>query len=68
MRLFSRGSQAEEGAIGQEVTGTSKRAALTLIALLVAGADLVLTGSTRSGTMIGFMRPTGATAQVRAAP
>jgi hypothetical protein len=24
IRLFSRGSEAEEGAIGQEVTGTSK--------------------------------------------
>jgi hypothetical protein len=27
MRLFSRGSEAEEGAIGQEVTGTSKHSA-----------------------------------------
>jgi hypothetical protein len=43
-------------------------AALTLIAFLVAGAALVLTGSTLSGTMIGFMRPTGTTAQVRTAP
>jgi hypothetical protein len=43
-------------------------AGLTLIAFLVAGAALVLTGSTLSGTMIGFMRPTGATAQVRTAP
>jgi len=41
---------------------------LTLIAFLVAGAAIVLTGSTLSGTMTGFMRPTGATAQVRAAP
>jgi hypothetical protein len=41
---------------------------LALIALLVAGAAIVMTGSTLSGTMIGFMRPTGATAQVRAAP
>jgi hypothetical protein len=52
MRLFSRGSEAEEGAIGQEVTGTSKHSVL------------VLTGSTLSGTMTGFMRPTGATARV----
>jgi hypothetical protein len=29
---------------------------LTLVALLVAGAALVMTGSTLSGTMIGFMR------------
>ncbi|MGE5366976.1 MAG: hypothetical protein ACM3PO_06880 [Betaproteobacteria bacterium] len=41
---------------------------MTLIALLVAGAALVLTGSTLGGAMIGFMRPTGATAQVRVAP
>jgi hypothetical protein len=40
---------------------------LTLIAFLVAGAALVLTGSTLSATMTGFMRPT-ATAKVRAAP
>jgi len=31
---------------------------LTLVALLVAGAALVMTGSTLSGTMIGFMRST----------
>jgi hypothetical protein len=31
---------------------------LTLIAFLVAGAALVLTGSTLSATMTGFMRPT----------
>ncbi len=31
-------------------------APLTLVALLVAGAAIVLTGSTLSGTMIGFMR------------
>ena len=37
---------------------------LTLIAFLVAGAAIVLTGSTLSGTMTGFMRPTGATARV----
>jgi hypothetical protein len=43
-------------------------AGLTLIAFLVAGAALVLTGSTLSGTMIGFMRSTGATAHVRTAP
>lgn len=30
---------------------------LTLIALLIAGASIVLTGSSLSGTMIGFMRP-----------
>jgi hypothetical protein len=41
---------------------------LALIALLVAGAAIVMTGSTLSGTMIGFMRPTGTTAQVRSAP
>jgi hypothetical protein len=31
---------------------------LTLVGLLVAGAALVMTGSTLSGTMIGFMRST----------
>ena len=31
---------------------------LTLIGLLVAGASLLLTGSTLSATMVGFMRPT----------
>jgi len=31
---------------------------LTLIALLVAGSAILLTGSALSGTMIGFMRPT----------
>lgn len=41
---------------------------LTLIAFLVAGAAIVLTGSSLSGTMTGFMRPSGATAQVRATP
>ncbi len=36
---------------------------LTLAALLVAGAAILLTGSALSGTMIGFMRPsTGSTA------
>jgi hypothetical protein len=35
---------------------------LTLIALLVAGAALVMTGSTLSGTLIGFMRSSGTTA------
>lgn len=35
---------------------------LTLIALLVAGAAIILTGSTLSGTMIGFMRSTPAAA------
>ena len=34
---------------------------LTLIALLVAGAAILLTGSTLSGTMMGFMRDNGAT-------
>jgi hypothetical protein len=29
---------------------------LTLIALLIAGAAILMTGSTLSGTMIGFMR------------
>lgn len=41
---------------------------LGLVALLVVGASIVMTGSTLSATMIGFMRPTGATAQVRSAP
>jgi hypothetical protein len=36
--------------------------AMTLIALLVAGASLVLTGSTLGGTMIGFMRTSPTTA------
>jgi len=41
-------------------------ASLTLVALLVAGAAIVLTGSTLSGTMIGFMRssPAPLTARV----
>lgn len=34
---------------------------LTLVALLVAGASILLTGSTLSGTMVGFMRTTAAT-------
>lgn len=38
---------------------------LALVALLVAGAAVVMTGSTLSGTMIGFMRPTGTTAPSR---
>jgi hypothetical protein len=33
-------------------------APLTLIALLVAGVAILLTGSTLSGTMVGFMRST----------
>ena len=41
---------------------------LALVALLVAGAAVVMTGSTLSGTMIGFMRPTRANAQVRSVP
>lgn len=40
-------------------------ATLTLIAFLVAGAAIVLTGSTLSGTMMGFMRPSGFTAPPR---
>jgi hypothetical protein len=39
---------------------------LTLIALLVAGAALVLTGSTLSSTMIGFMRSSATTTSARA--
>jgi hypothetical protein len=35
---------------------------LTLIALLVAGASILLTGSTLSGTMVGFMRSAGMSA------
>jgi hypothetical protein len=38
---------------------------LTLVALLVAGAAILLTGSALSGTMIGFMRPTTTAAPVR---
>jgi hypothetical protein len=38
---------------------------LTLIAFLVAGSAIVLTGSTLSGTMIGFMRPAGPVATAR---
>lgn len=38
---------------------------LTLIALLVAGASVLLTGTTLSGTMIGFMRPTTTAALAR---
>jgi hypothetical protein len=38
---------------------------LTLIAFLVAGAAIVLTGSTLSGTMMGFMRSSGFTAPPR---
>ena len=37
------------------ISGTATLA-LTLVALLVAGASLVMTGSTLSGTMIGLMR------------
>lgn len=40
--------------------------ALTLVALLVAGAAIVLTGSTLSGTMIGFMRSSPTAIQARA--
>jgi hypothetical protein len=38
---------------------------LTLIALLVAGAAILLTGGTLSATMIGFMRSTAPTVQAR---
>ena len=40
---------------------------LTLIALLVAGAALVMTGSTLSWTMIGFMRSSTTTAPAQPA-
>lgn len=39
---------------------------LTLIALLVAGAAILLTGSTLTGTMVGFMRDTGVPSTARA--
>ena len=39
---------------------------MTLVALLVAGAAIVLTGSTLSGTMIGFMRSGPTAIQARA--
>ena len=39
---------------------------LTLIALLIAGASILLTGSTLSATMVGFMRSTTPTSSVRA--
>jgi hypothetical protein len=38
---------------------------LTLIALLVAGASILLTGTTLSGTMVGFMRSTATAAPAR---
>jgi hypothetical protein len=38
---------------------------LTLIALLVSGASIVMTGSALSGTMVGFMRTTAMTAPTR---
>lgn len=41
---------------------------LALIALLVAGAALVMTGSTLSGTLIGFMRATTPTSTAPARP
>jgi hypothetical protein len=41
---------------------------LTLIAFLIAGAAIILTGSSLSTTMTGFMRPTGVTASARAIP
>jgi hypothetical protein len=37
-------------------------AVLTLVALLVLGATVVLTGSTLSGLVLGFMRPAQSTA------
>jgi hypothetical protein len=39
---------------------------LTLVSLLVAGSAIVLTGSTLSGTMIGFMRASPGPAPLRA--
>jgi hypothetical protein len=39
---------------------------LTLIALLVAGAAILLTGSTLTGTMVGFMRESGVPSTARA--
>jgi hypothetical protein len=39
---------------------------LTLIALIVAGGSVLLTGSTLGGTMVGFMRSTTTTAPARA--
>jgi len=39
---------------------------LTLIALLIAGAAIVLTGSSLSGSMTGLMRPAASTFQTRA--
>jgi hypothetical protein len=39
---------------------------LTLTALLVSGASIVMTGSALSGTMVGFMRSTAMTATTRA--
>jgi hypothetical protein len=39
---------------------------LTLTALLVSGASIVMTGSALSGTMVGFMRSTPMTATTRA--
>ncbi len=41
---------------------------LALVALLVVGAAIVMTGSTLSATVMGFMRPMGTTAQIRSAP
>ncbi len=38
---------------------------LTLVALLVAGASVLLTGTTLSTTMVGFMRSTGTVASAR---
>jgi hypothetical protein len=38
---------------------------LTLIAILVSGAAILLTGGTLSGTMVGFMRSNTATAPAR---
>jgi hypothetical protein len=38
---------------------------LTLIGILVAGASILLTGGTLSGTMVGFMRSNATTAQPR---
>jgi hypothetical protein len=39
---------------------------LTLTALLVSGASIVMTGSALSGTMVGLMSPSAVTAATRA--
>ena len=49
------------------VTGTNP-AILTLSALIVPGATIVLSGSTLSGIAMGFMPTTEATARARVLP